>query len=103
MRLPKPSFEHPLDVYSAIMHEHRDSPLRMAERLQACGCTLADAAWAAVHWRPIWLAASIANECASRAAKITSLSETNLAKLRAEVGREKPPATPRPRKATRIV
>ena len=104
MRLPKPPFQHPPEVYLAIVREHQDNPVRMAERLQACGWTLADAAWAAVHWNLTWLAAAIANERATRAASVTSLSETELAKLRAEIGEgRKPPATPRLRRTTRIV
>ena len=104
MRLPKPPFQHPPEVYHAIVREHQDNPMRMAERLQACGWTLADAAWAAVHWNPLWLAAAIADERATRDAKVTSLSETELAKLRVEIGEaKKPAATTRPRKTTRIM
>ena len=104
MRLPKPPFRHPPEVYHAIVREHHDNPVRMAERLQACGWTLADAAWAAVHWNPLWLAAAIANERAHRDAKVTSFSETELAKLKVEIGEgRQPPATPRHRKTTRIV
>ena len=104
MRLPKPPFRHPQEVYLAIVREHQDNPVRMAERLQACGWTLADAAWAAVHWNPLWLAAAIANERATRGATVTSLSESELMKLRAETGEgRKLPATPRPRKTARIM
>lgn len=104
MRLPKPPFRHPPEVYLAIVREHQDNPVRMAERLQACGWTLADAAWAAVHWNPLWLAAAIANERATRATTITNLSETELTKLRAEIGEGKKPQTiPKPRNTTRIM
>ena len=104
MRLPKPPFRHPQEVYLAIVREHQDNSVRMAERLQACGWTLADAAWAAVHWNPLWLAAAIANERATRGTKITSLSESELAQFRAEIKEgKKPPAAPRPRKTTWIM
>ncbi len=104
MRIPKPKFKHLPEVYQAIIAEHRHSEVRMAERLQACGWTLADAAWAAVNWDLRTMAAAVANERAARDAKPTSLSEGDLAKLRTEIdAAQKPSATPRPRKTTRIV
>ena len=104
MRLPKPKFKHPPEVYAAIIAEHGDNPVRMAERLQACGWTLADAAWAAVHWDLRTMAAAVANERAARDAKPTNLSDGDLAKLRAKIdAAQKPPHSPRPRRTTRIV
>ena len=85
MRLPKPPFRHPPEVYQAIVQEHHDSPVRMAERLQHFGWTLADAAWAAVHWNPLWLAAAVANERATRGASITALSDAQLATRRVKI------------------
>ena len=66
MRLPKPKFMHPSEIYTAIINEHRDNPVRMAERLQGFGWAMADAAWVAVHRDLTWLAAAIANERAAR-------------------------------------
>lgn len=104
MRIPKPKFRHPPEIYVAIIQEHRDNPVRMAERLQAGGWTMADAAWAAVNWDLRTLAAAVANERAARDTKPTSLSDGDLAKLREEIdAAQKPPATPRPRKTTRIM
>ena len=104
MRLLKPSFQHPPEVYLAIVREHHNNPVRMAERLQACGWTLADAAWAAVHWNLTWLAAAVANERATCGTSITTLSDAQLAKLRAEIDEaKKPPDTPKPKRTTWIM
>lgn len=102
MRLPKPKFKHPPEIYAAIIAEHRDNPVRMAERLQACGWSLADAAWAAVHWDLRTMAAAIANERAERGTKPTSLSDAELAKLGAEIDAAQKPPHP-PRRTTRIM
>lgn len=104
MRLPKPKFKHPPEIYVAIIKEHRDNAVRMAERLQAFGWTLADAAWAAVNWDLRTLAAAVANERASRDSKLTNLSDDDLAKLRGEIDTaQKPAFSPRPKRTTRIV
>ena len=104
MRLPKPKFSHPPEIYLAIIKEHRDCAVRLAERLQACGWAMADAAWAAVNWDLPTLAAAVANERAARDAKITLLSEAEVARLRAQLeGAKGPPATPPSKKTTRII
>ena len=104
MRLPNPPFRHSPEVYLAIVREHQNNPVRMAHRLQHFGWTLADAAWAAVHWNPTWLAAAVANERATRGTSLTTLSDAQLTKLRAEIDEAKqPPATPRPRRTTQIM
>ncbi len=102
----KPPFKHQPEVYRAIVQEHQSNALRMAERLQSCGWTLADAARAAVNWDFRTLAAAIANERVKRGAKPTNLSDGDLAKLRAEIvdaTRKSPPPPLRPKKTTRIV
>ena len=101
MRIPKPKFMHPTLVYQAIIAEHRNSEVKMAERLQSCGWTLADAAWAAVNWDLHTLAAAVANERAARDMKLTNLSDGGLAKLRAEIEAAQEP--PRPKRTTRIM
>ena len=104
MRMPKPKFEHSAAVYQAIIAEHRDSEMKMAERLRSCGWTLADAAWAAVNWDLRTLAAAIANERARRKSSLTNLSDVNLAKLKVETEETKksPLPSPTPRKTNRI-
>ena len=104
MRLPKPKFQHPPEVYQAIIHEHRENAVRIGERLMACGWTLADAGWAAANWDLRTLAAAVANERAARDSKPTNLSDGDLAKLKAEIdAAQKPPPPPRPRRTTRII
>jgi hypothetical protein len=104
MRPLKPKLQHPPEVYQAIIREHRENALRMGERLMAYGWTLADAAWSAVNWNLLTLAAAVANERAKRDTKPTSLSDGDLDKLRAEIdAAQKPPHTSRPRRTTRIM
>lgn len=104
MRLPKPKFRHPPEIYAAIIQEHRDNAVRMAERLQACGWTLADAAWAAVNWDLRTLAAAVANERAARDTKPSNLSDGELTELRDEIDAgQKPALSQKPRKTTRIM
>ena len=105
MRLPKPEFQHPPEIYAAIIQEHRESAVRMGERLMTCGWTLADAGWAAANWELRTLAAAIANERAKRDTKPTNLSDGYLARLRAEIdaAQEPPPHPPRPRRTTRLM
>ena len=100
---PKPQTQYPPEIHEAIMREHRSDPMRMAACLQACGWSLAEAAWAAVHWDVSWLAVAIANERAARGAKPTNLSDAELAHLKTEIEEAKrPPVTPKPRKTARI-
>lgn len=104
MRRTKPKFKHAPEVYHAIIAEHRHSEVRMAERLQACGWTLADAAWAAVNWDLRTMAAAIANERDAHKAKLTHLSDGDLAKLRVEIASAHKPSQMRGhRKTTRIM
>ena len=81
MRPARPKLHHPPETYAAILREHRDDPMRLAERLQHFGWSLADAAWVAVHWPPLWLAAAVAE---------------------ARAARDAPPPPP-PRQTTRII
>ena len=75
MRPSPPKLNHPLDMYAAIVQAHGAQPLRLAQTLQSLGWKLADAAWAAVHWTPDWLAAAIAAGKQCRGIKLPSLSD----------------------------
>ena len=104
MKLPAPKFEHPEEIYQAIVREHRESSTRMGEVLMACGWTMVDAARAIVAWDLRTLAAAIANERAKRNLKLTSLSEAELAKLKRQIQAEKKATSQfRPKKTTRIM
>lgn len=106
VRIPKPKIDHPPEVYEAIIRECGRKPLRIGELLQACGWSLADAAWAVVNWDLPTLAAALANERARRHTKLASLSDAEVAKIKAELdaaaarqaGTNQPP-----RKTTRVV
>ena len=104
MRLPKPKFEHPPEVYQAIIHEHQENPVRMGEVLMACGWTIGDAAWAAANWDLRTLAAAVAHERVRRKLRSTSLSENAVAGLKKQIQVETKAVTPlRPKRTTRIV
>ena len=104
MRLPAPKFEHPPEIYQAILREHRENPVRMGEFLMACGWTIGDAAWAAVNWDLRTLAAAIANERTKRNLKLAPLSDGRVAELDKRILAEKKVAnTLPPRKTTRIM
>ena len=106
MRIPKPKTNHPPEVYEAILRECGHRPVRLGEHLQACGWTMADAAWAAVNWDLPTLAAALANERANRNMKPTNLSDAGLARIKAdqdEAAAKKTTAKLRPKKTTRIV
>ena len=75
MRPSRPKLNHRPDVYAASVRAHGAQPLRLAQTLQSLGWSLADAAWAAVHWTPEWLAAAIATEKQGRGNKRPSLSD----------------------------
>ena len=75
MRPSRPKLNHLPGVYAAIVQEHGAQPLRLAQTLQSLGWSLADAAWAAVHWSPEWLAAAVATEKQGRGIKPPSLSD----------------------------
>ena len=76
----------------------------MAELLQSCGWSLGDAGWAAVNWDITWLAAAIANEREERGAKLTSLSDAALAKIREEIktAANQPTEAAKPKRTNRI-
>ncbi len=100
----KPPLRHPPEVLEAIIQEHTGDPVQMACRLHYFGWTLAEAAWAAVHWDLPTLAAAVAKERAARDSKLTNLSDGDLAKLRAEIDAgQKPAFAPRLKRTTRIV
>lgn len=104
MRLPAPKFEHPPEIYQAILREYRENPVRMGEFLLACGWTIGDAAWAAVNWDLRTLAAAIANERTKRNLKLTSLAGGEAAELDKRILAEKKTANAlSPRKTTRIM
>ena len=104
MHLPTPKFEHPEEIYQAIIREHRENSIRMGEVLMARGWTMVDAAKAIVQWDLRTLAAAIANERAKRKVRLTSLSEEQLAELKEQVQAEKTnTAAIRPKKTTRII
>ena len=104
MRLLTPKFEHPPEIYQAILREYRENPVRMGEFLMACGWSIGDAAWAAVNWDLRTLAAAIANERAKRNLKLTPLSGGKVAELDKQILAEKKAADmPPPRKTTRIM
>ena len=106
MRIPKPETNHPPEVYEAIIHECGHRSVRLGEHLQACGWTMADAAWAAVNWDLPTLAAALANERAKRNMKPTKLSGGGLTRIRDdrdEGAAKKTTASLRPKKTTRIV
>ncbi len=104
MRLPRPKFAHPPEIYQAIYTEFRENPVRMGEYLMACGWTIGDAAWAAVNWDLRAIAATIANERVKRSLKLTSLSEAEIAELKRQIQAEKKATTMlRPKKTTRIM
>lgn len=104
MRTQKSSFKHPPEVRLAIIREHRECPLRMAELLQRCGWSLGDAACAAVNWDIMGMAEAIADEREKRGAKLTNLSDADLAKLKEEIemAAKKPPDGARSKKTNRI-
>ena len=104
MRLPLPKFTEPPEIYEAIIREHRSNAVRMGEVLMACGWTIGDAAWSAVNWDLRTMAAAIAYERAKRSAKLTLLSEVEVAQLRKEIQTvKKTTAALRPKKTTRII
>ena len=104
MRLPKPKFAHPAEIYQAIIQEHRSSETRMGEFLMACGWTIGDAAWAAVNWDLRTMAAAVANERAKRNLKLTSLAESEVAELKRQIQAEKKATGMlRPKRTTRII
>ena len=106
MRLPRPKRAHPLEIYEAIIREHRGSEVRLGEYLMACGWTLGDAGWAAANWDLPTLAAAVANERVSRKIRVTTLSEAEVAKLKAEIevaATKKATANLRPKRTTRII
>ena len=104
MHLPTPKFEHPEEIYQAIIREHRENSTRMGEVLMACGWTMVDAARAIVQWDLRTLAAAIANERAKRRVRLTSLSEDQMAELKKQTQAEKKHiAALRPKKTTRII
>lgn len=103
MRLVKPKLNHPAEIYLAILRQNGSDAVRLAQRLQQLGWTLADAAWAAVNWDTTSLAAAIATEREARGLKPSSLSEADLDKLRAEICSGTPPELPKPRRITRII
>jgi hypothetical protein len=84
-----PKFEHPEEIYEAIIREHRGNSLRMGEVLMACGWTMVDAARAVVSWDCRTIAAAIANERSKRKVRLTSLSEDEVAELKKQVQAEK--------------
>ena len=104
MRLPTPKFEHPPEIYQAILREYRENPVRMGEFLMACGWTIGAAAWAAVNWDLRTLAAAIAIERTKRNLKLTPLPDGKVAELDKRILAEKKVVnTLPPRKTTRIV
>ena len=107
MRLPKPKRSHPPEIYQAIIQECGNCNIRLAQHLQSCGWTLADAGWAAASWDLPTLAAALANERATRNIKPTTLSDTEVAKIKTELAAtaatKKATANLRPKKTTRIV
>ena len=66
MRPSQPCFQQPPEIYEAILKEHGGNPLHLGRRLQDFGWSVSDAAWVAVNWPPLWLAAAIANERTAR-------------------------------------
>ena len=103
MRIPKPENNHSPEIYEAIIRECGRRPTRLGEHLQACGWTMAAAAWAIVNWDLPTLAAALANERAKRDKKPTTLSEAELAKIRADLAQAKPAVPPpQSKKTTRI-
>ena len=103
MRLAKPKLNHPAEIYIAILRENESDPMRLAQRLQQLGWTLADAAWAAVNWDATLLAAAVADQRQARGLKPTSLSDADLDKLRAEISSGAPRELPEPRRTTRVI
>lgn len=104
MHLPKPKFEHPEEIYKAIIREHRENATRMTEVLMACGWTMVDAARAIVQWDLRTLAAAIANERAKRKVRLTSLSEEQIAELKKQISAEKKATGAiHPKKTTRVI
>lgn len=104
MRLPLPKFEHPEEIYEAIIRENHSRDVRMAEILMSCGWTMVDAAWAAVNWDLRTMAAAIANERTKRKVRLTPLSEAELAELKRQMQTEKKATQPlRPKRTTRII
>ena len=104
MCLSLPKFQHPPEIYAAIIQEHRSNGLRMGEVLMACGWRIGDAAKAVVNWDLRTVAAAIANERSKRNVRLTMLSEAEIAELKRQIQAEKKSTSPiRPKKTTRIV
>ena len=104
MHLPTPKFEHPEEIYTAIIREHRENPTQMGEVLMACGWTMVDAARAIVRWDLRTLAAAIVSERAKRKVRLTLLSDDEVAELKKQIHAEKKTtAAIPPRKTTRMV
>jgi predicted alpha/beta-hydrolase family hydrolase len=101
MRIPKPKFKHSPQVHADIIKANGSDAVRLAHCLQQLGWTLADAAWAAVNWPLIWMAAAIANERDVRSTEAASLLDADWEKLRAEVSAALPEPL-KPRKTNRI-
>ncbi len=106
MRLPKPRCCHPPEIYQAIIREGGNSHIRLAQHLQSCGWTLADAGWAAANWDLPTLAAALANERAQRNMRLTTLSDAEVATIKAELAASaatKATGSIQPKRTTRVV